>query len=52
MHFYFVLMIAGCLPYVNLALDTEGSTKSFDSYTKALAWAKKNCAWECKIIKW
>lgn len=49
---YLVLMVQGCIPNINLAMDKNGEVKTFDSEKQAQKWAQKNCAWEYRIIKW
>jgi len=49
---YFIIYVAGCLPYVDVLIDQkDGHAKVFETRAKAERYAKKNCAWEYRIVE-
>ncbi len=48
---FFILAVQGCLPYVDLMLNEEGETLTFDNKELAEAYAKENCACEYRIVE-
>jgi hypothetical protein len=49
---YLIISVQGCLPYLELVKDEEGTTRLFDTKQEAESYAKGNCAWDYKIIEW
>jgi hypothetical protein len=49
---YSIISVQGCLPNLGLEMDEEGSTMLFDTEGEAESYAKENCAWDYKIVKW
>ena len=48
---YFILSVAGCLPFVNLEINEDGYGLVFQSKKEAETYAKENCAWEWKVVE-
>ncbi len=49
---YLIISVQGCLPNLGLEIDEEGNTRLFDTEQEAESYAKENCAWDYKIVKW
>lgn len=50
---FLVLSAMGCFPFVNIETDeNEEAARVFGSLGEAEAWAKENCAWDYRIVKW
>ncbi len=49
---YLIISVQGCLPYLDLEKDEEGTPMLFDSEQEAESYAKGNCAWDYRIIEW
>ncbi len=49
---YLIISVQGCLPYLELEKDEEGTSMLFDTEREAESYAKDNCAWDYKIIEW
>ena len=49
---YIILSVQGCFPNINLETNEEGASIVFSSRTEAEEYAKENCAWEYRIVKW
>jgi hypothetical protein len=48
---YIVISVQGCMPYFNIE-QKNGEARVFKTEEKAQAWARKNCAWEWKVVEW
>lgn len=49
---YFIIAIQGCLPYLEVEKDEDGTALLFATERAAKEFAEDNCAWDYKIIKW
>jgi hypothetical protein len=49
---FLIISVQGCLPYLELERDEEGTTMLFNTEQEAESYAKENCAWEYKVIEW
>ena len=49
---FLIISVLGCLPYLDLERDEEGTTMLFNTEGEAESYAKENCAWEYKVIEW
>lgn len=49
---FIILSVAGCLPYIDFEVDNNGEAIIFGTREEAETYAKENCAWEYRIIKW
>jgi len=49
---FILLTVQGCLPYIDLEINENGETITFDAYEEAEKYAKENCAWQYKIVEW
>lgn len=49
---YIIISVQGCFPNINIEINENGETKIFDTPEQAREWAKENCAWEYRIVKW
>lgn len=49
---YLIISVQGCLPYLELERDEQGTTILFNTKQEAESYTKENCAWDYKIIEW
>lgn len=49
---HLIISVQGCLPYLELEKEEEGTTMLFDTEQEAESYAKENCAWDFKIVEW
>jgi len=49
---YLIISVQGCLPYLEVEKDEDGTSMLFDTSQEAESYAKEKCAWNYKINEW